>query len=113
MEHNDYKALLVAANLARYKGGEFMIMLDKWKLFCTPCHPHPCLVLFVARQPRHHRHHPSCRRHRRHRPCRRQSPATLAIGCCCLPSNLVVVTIALAANAIARFVARQPHPPLS
>ena len=33
MEHDDYKALLVAANLARYKGGEFMIMLDKWKLF--------------------------------------------------------------------------------
>jgi len=27
MEHNDYKALLVAANLARYKGGEFMIIL--------------------------------------------------------------------------------------
>jgi hypothetical protein len=33
MEHNDYKALLVAANLARYKGGEFMIMLDKWNSF--------------------------------------------------------------------------------
>jgi hypothetical protein len=30
MEHNNYKALLVAANLVRYKGGEFMIMLDKW-----------------------------------------------------------------------------------
>ena len=42
MEHNDYKALLVAANLVRYKGGEFMIMLDKWKSFCAPCHAHPC-----------------------------------------------------------------------
>ena len=29
MEHNDYKALLVAANLACYEGSEFMIMLDK------------------------------------------------------------------------------------
>jgi hypothetical protein len=26
-------ALLVAANLARYKGGEFMSMFDKWKSF--------------------------------------------------------------------------------
>jgi len=26
MEHSDYKALLDAANLVRYKGGEFMIM---------------------------------------------------------------------------------------
>jgi hypothetical protein len=33
MEHNNYKVLLVAANLACYKGGEFMIMLDKWKSF--------------------------------------------------------------------------------
>jgi len=34
-------------------------------------------------------------------------------GCCCLPSNLVAVAIALAAVANARFVARHPRPPLS
>jgi hypothetical protein len=29
MEQNDYKALLVAANLACYNGGDFMIIVDK------------------------------------------------------------------------------------
>jgi hypothetical protein len=38
MEHNDYTALLVAANLARYKSGEFMIMLDKWTSFLGEHH---------------------------------------------------------------------------
>jgi hypothetical protein len=33
MDESDYKALLIAGNLARYKGGAFMIMLDKWKSF--------------------------------------------------------------------------------
>jgi hypothetical protein len=33
MDEFDYKALLIAGNLARYKGGAFMIMLDKWKSF--------------------------------------------------------------------------------
>ncbi len=38
MEQDDYKALLVAANLARYKGGDFMIIVDKWKLFLREHH---------------------------------------------------------------------------
>ena len=29
MEQNDYKALLVAANLACYNGGDFMIIVDR------------------------------------------------------------------------------------
>jgi hypothetical protein len=33
MDEFNYKALLIAGNLARYKGGAFMIMLDKWKSF--------------------------------------------------------------------------------
>jgi hypothetical protein len=55
MEHNDYKALLVAANLACYKGVEFMIMLDKWKSFLGGHHfidlPSDC-TLFEADQKR-------------------------------------------------------------
>ncbi len=38
MEQDDYKALLVAANLARYKGGDFMIIEDKWKSFLRGHH---------------------------------------------------------------------------
>ncbi len=38
MEQDNYKALLVAANLARYKGGDFMIIVDKWKSFLRGHH---------------------------------------------------------------------------
>ena len=38
MEQDDYKALLVAANLACYKSGEFMIIADKWKSFLRGHH---------------------------------------------------------------------------
>jgi len=38
MEHNDYKALLVAANLSRCKGSKFMIFLNKWKSFLGEHH---------------------------------------------------------------------------
>jgi hypothetical protein len=38
MELDGYKALLVAANLACYKGGVFMIIVDKWKLFLKGHH---------------------------------------------------------------------------
>jgi hypothetical protein len=38
MEQDDDKSLLVAANLARYKGGDFMIIVDKWKSFLRGCH---------------------------------------------------------------------------
>ena len=60
MEHNDYKALLVAANLTRYKGGEFMSMLDKWRSFlgghhfiglpsdCTPFKADQKKMVFVS-----------------------------------------------------------------
>ncbi len=88
MEHNDYKALLVAANLVRYKGGEFMIMLDKWKSFCAPCHPHPCPL--------------------------RRPPALSPLPSCQSPASLIA--IALAANVITLFIAlhprRQCHHPL-
>jgi hypothetical protein len=38
MEQDDYKALLVAANLACYKGGDLMIIVDKWKSFLRGHH---------------------------------------------------------------------------
>jgi hypothetical protein len=60
MEHNDFTALLVAANLARYKGGEFMILLDKWKSLlgehldlpsdCTPFEADQNRMVFDGRQ---------------------------------------------------------------
>ncbi len=33
MDESDYKALLTAGNLARYKGGAFIIQADEWKSF--------------------------------------------------------------------------------
>ena len=33
MDESDYKALLIAGNLARYKGGTFIIQADEWKSF--------------------------------------------------------------------------------
>jgi hypothetical protein len=33
MDESDYKALLIAGNLARYKGGTFIIQENEWKLF--------------------------------------------------------------------------------
>ena len=33
MDESDYKALLIAGNLARYKGGDFIIQANEWKLF--------------------------------------------------------------------------------
>ena len=53
------------------------------------------LALFVARQPRHRRHHPRRRRHCRHRPYSRQSPA-----------NLVAIALA---KAIILFVTLHPR----
>jgi hypothetical protein len=57
MDESDYKALLISGNLARYKGGAFMIMLDKWKPFSggyhfidlpSDCHRLAALTLFVT-----------------------------------------------------------------
>jgi hypothetical protein len=39
MDEFDYKALLIAGKLARYKGGAFMIIIDQWKSFLRG-HPH-------------------------------------------------------------------------
>ena len=51
MEQNDYKALLDAANLACYKGGDFMIIVDKWKSFLRGHHfidlPSDCTLFEV------------------------------------------------------------------
>jgi len=33
MDESDYKALLIAGNLARYKGGDFIIQANEWKSF--------------------------------------------------------------------------------
>ena len=33
MDESNYKALLIAGNLARYKGGTFIIQADEWKSF--------------------------------------------------------------------------------
>jgi hypothetical protein len=33
MDKSDYKALLIAGNLARYRGGGFIIQADVWKPF--------------------------------------------------------------------------------
>jgi hypothetical protein len=33
MDKSDYKALLIAGNLARYKGGTFIIQANEWKSF--------------------------------------------------------------------------------
>jgi hypothetical protein len=33
MDESDYKALLIAGNLARYKGGTFIIQAQEWKSF--------------------------------------------------------------------------------
>ena len=38
MDDSDYKALLVAGNLARYKGGAFIIQADEWKSFLVGHH---------------------------------------------------------------------------
>jgi hypothetical protein len=51
MEQNDYKALLDAANLACYKGGDFMTIVDKWKSFLRGHHfidlPSDCTLFEV------------------------------------------------------------------
>jgi hypothetical protein len=33
MDESDYKVLLIAGNLARYKGGTFIIQANEWKFF--------------------------------------------------------------------------------
>ena len=38
MDEFDYKALLIAGNLARYKGGAFIIQADEWKSFLVGHH---------------------------------------------------------------------------
>ena len=38
MEESDYKALLIAENLARYKVGAFIIQADEWKSFLVGHH---------------------------------------------------------------------------
>ena len=38
MDDSDYKALLIAENLARYKGGAFIIQADEWKSFLVGHH---------------------------------------------------------------------------
>ena len=38
MDESDYKALLISGNLARYKGGAFIIQADEWKLFLVGHH---------------------------------------------------------------------------
>ena len=37
MDESDYKALLIAGNLARYKGGAFIIQADEWKVEIISC----------------------------------------------------------------------------
>jgi hypothetical protein len=65
------------------------------------------MVVVVPRRPGHQTLSVGWASPSRHRcPCHRP-------GCCCLPSNLVAVAIALAAVANARFVAHHPRPPLS
>jgi hypothetical protein len=116
MDKSDYKALLIAGNLARYKGGTFIIQAQEWKSFLfghhlfldLPTNRHTfqfdrkrialdgkqLIPLFLAIAVR--------------------SPAalvTVAIALPPLPSpspvpTLIVITIALAALALALFVAR-------
>ena len=38
MDDSDYKALLIAGNLARYKWGSFIIQADEWKSFLVGHH---------------------------------------------------------------------------
>jgi hypothetical protein len=38
MNKSDYKALLIAGNLAQYKGGAFIIQADEWKSFLVGHH---------------------------------------------------------------------------
>jgi hypothetical protein len=38
MDESDYKALLIAWNLARYRGGDFIIQADEWKSFLRGHH---------------------------------------------------------------------------
>ena len=38
MDESDYKALLIARNLVRYKGGAFIIQADEWKSFLVGHH---------------------------------------------------------------------------
>jgi hypothetical protein len=38
MDESDYKALLIYGNLARYKGGAFIIQADEWKSFLVGHH---------------------------------------------------------------------------
>ena len=38
MDDSDYKALLIAGNLALYKGGAFIIQADEWKSFLVGHH---------------------------------------------------------------------------
>ena len=38
MDDYNYKALLIAGNLARYKGGAFIIQADEWKSFLVEHH---------------------------------------------------------------------------
>jgi hypothetical protein len=38
MDESDYKALLIAGNLVRHRGGAFIIQADEWKSFLVGHH---------------------------------------------------------------------------